>query len=77
MMHAYNKDGIEISVHELDESAVYVKYNSTNSGDAYMKVNPTNDFIGVIFQPQLSSNVTEGGNDVFYQFGNLPLSLFR
>jgi hypothetical protein len=78
LLHAYDDDGSEIEVHELDEVPVYLKYNPTNNGDAYMKKNPSNDFSGVIFQPLLSSNVTEENNNLpFYQFGNLPLSLFR
>ena len=78
LLYAYDDNGSEIEVNKLDEAPVYLKYNSTNNGDAYMKKNPSNDFTGVIFQPLLPSNVTEeNNNSPFYQFGNLPLSLFR
>jgi len=75
VLHAYDRDGSEVEVHVLEDIPVYVKYNSTNNGDAYMKHNPSNDFTGVIFQPLLPTDATEG--DSFHQFGNLPLSLFR
>ena len=55
---------------ELENAAVYIKYNSSDTGDAYMK--PYNGGnVGVIFQVKI-----EGEDNSFYQFGDLPLALF-
>jgi len=52
----------------LNDSPVYLKYNSTENGDCYMK--PYNgEFTGVIYQPKLAD--TE-----FRQFGDFNLATF-
>jgi len=61
--------GEEVDIEGLDDRPVYIKYNSTERGDAYMKPYDGGN-VGVIFQPTLP------GNDPFYQFGDLPLPLF-
>ena len=59
-----------IQINKWDDRAVYLKYNSTQGGDCYMK--PYNgDFVGVIFQPKIKND------DSFYQFGDLPLGTFQ
>eukprot|EP01038_Epipyxis_sp_PR26KG_P015143 gene15143-20395_t len=62
-------DGAAIDQDSLLNKPVYIKYNSTISEDTYMKqYGGENE--GVIFQPLLS-------DQVFRQYGNFPLSLFR
>ena len=52
----------------LDDSPVYLKYNSTENGDCYMK--PYNgEFTGVIYQPKLVDLE-------FRQFGDFNLATF-
>ena len=52
----------------LDDSPVYLKYNSTENGDCYMK--PYNgEFTGVIYQPKLADLE-------FRQFGDFNLQTF-
>lgn len=67
ILNAYDIEGNEIQPLSLSEQTVYVKYNSTNNGDAYMK-DFAGDSTGVIFQA-----IVDGD---FYQFGDLPLFLF-
>ena len=68
-LRAYSDDGAEISVNELSEVQVYIKYNSTDSnGDAYMKKYNGDNFNGVILQVKTDSE--------FYQYGDFPLFLF-
>ena len=62
--------GEEVDVEGMNDRPVYIKYNSTDRGDAYMKTYNGGN-VGVIFQPTLQQ-----GNDPFYQFGDLPLLLF-
>jgi Domain of unknown function (DUF1824) len=63
--------GEELEICSLAETAVYLKYGPQLSGDAYMKAYAGGN-IGVIFQPRLKSQNDED----FFQFGDLPLSLF-
>lgn len=67
ILNAYDNDGNEVQPQSLSEKVVYVKYNSTNNGDAYMK-DFAGDSTGVIFQA-----IVDGE---FYQFGDFPLFLF-
>lgn len=62
--------------HRSQNSPVYIKYNSSDIGNAYMKPHNGN-FSGVIFQPKFDSN--DSGLDIqdFMQFGDLPTGLFR
>jgi hypothetical protein len=59
-----------VDANELENAAVYIKYNSSDTGDAYMKPYKGGN-VGVIFQVKI-----EGEDDSFYQFGDLPLALF-
>lgn len=61
--------GEEVGIDEWNDRPVYIKYNSTDQGDAYMKAYDGGN-LGVIFQPKF------GKDDAFYQFGDLPLTLF-
>ena len=70
---AYDEVSKEVPIETFNSFPVYIKYNSTNSGNAYMKINPSNDFTGVIFQPKFNDTF----KDNFYQFGNLPLKLYH
>lgn len=63
--------GEEIEVSALADTPVYLKYGPQLTGDAYMKAYAGSN-IGVIFQPRLKGQTEEE----FYQFGDLPLSLF-
>ena len=60
----------EIEITALEGTPVYLKYGP-KSGDAYMKAYAGGN-IGVIFQPKLRHQ----SDEVFYQFGDLPLSTF-
>ena len=73
VLNAFDQAGREINVDALNNSAVYIKYNSTDCGNAYMKPSPDEGFAGVVFQPKFS-NPIEG--EFFHQFGNFPLWLF-
>lgn len=67
---AYDDYNEVVEIESLKDIPVYIKYNSSDSGNAYMK--PFNgNFTGVIFQPKISSR------DEFYQFGNIPLAVFK
>lgn len=63
------KTGDEVSIETWNDRPVYIKYNSSDSGNAYMKTYDGGN-IGVIFQPKLNQD------DSFYQFGDFPLTLF-
>lgn len=71
VLYAYDETGAEVSVSsftEQDSRSVYIKFNSTKNGDAYMKeFRPTNN--GVIFQVLI--------NGSFHQHGDFPLFAFR
>ena len=61
----------EIEISSLANEPVYLKYGPALSGDAYMKKYIGGN-VGVIFQPKLKNQSEED----FYQFGDLPLSIF-
>ena len=61
--------GEEVDIDGWNDRPVYIKYNSTDKGDAYMKAYDGGN-VGIIFQPKFKSD------DAFYQFGDLPLTLF-
>ena len=63
------KTGDEASIDDWKDRPVYIKYNSTDNGNAYMKTYDGGN-VGVIFQPKLKQD------DTFYQFGDFPLTLF-
>ena len=63
-----NNDEVDLSM--WDDRPVFIKYNSSDSGDAYMK--PYNgEYFGVLFQPVF------GGDAGFTQYGDFPLFTFR
>lgn len=74
MLRGYDDSGAEVSVEQLNSVPVYIKYNSSNAGDAYMKPFGGN-YTGVIFQPKIQS--MEASTDEFMQFGNFPLSVYK
>ena len=67
---------IETHAAALDDVPVYIKYNSSDGGNAYMKPFPSN-FTGVIFQPKMNISSSSLTETEFYQFGDLPCSLFQ
>ena len=67
----HDTTGEELELSSLEDSAVYLKYGPQTSGDAYMKPYAGGN-IGVIFQPKFKSQSDED----FFQFGDLPLSMF-
>jgi hypothetical protein len=79
LLYAYDQNGKEIHPYELNDSRVYIKYNSSSNGVAVMKDFRDGDNSGVIFQVQLpppsaSETVIKGE---FHQSGDFPLFLFR
>jgi hypothetical protein len=63
----------EVELSSWNDRPVYVKYNSTDNGDAYMK--PYNgEYYGVLYQP-----VMQHAEDsiAFAQYGDFPLLIFR
>lgn len=58
--------GIEVC--DLNDAPVYLKYNSSEGGDCYMKPY-SGEFSGVLFQPVLDDNE-------FRQFGDFHLKIF-
>ena len=64
--------GKQIPIETLDNVPVYIKYNSTMGGDAYMKAYNGGN-VGVTFQPRLKCDAASE----FRQYGDLVLSLFR
>lgn len=71
VIRAVGTNGDEVPIESLKDSPVYLKYNSSDSGDAYMKAYD-GGYIGVILQPRLK----EDDEDAFRQWGDLPLPLF-
>ena len=67
---AYDELGSEVNIKDMAQEPVFIKYNSSANGDAYMKESRS-EFVGVLFQPKLAFNPT-----TFYQFGYAPLELF-
>ena len=61
----------ELEIDALKNLPVYLKYGPALSGDAYMKQYAGGN-VGVIFQPKLRNQK----DDDFFQFGDLPLSIF-
>ena len=80
ILRTYDDAGNEVMTGSLNGVPVYIKYNSSTSGDAYMK--PFDgDFTGVIFQPRLMKIDDELDKvdefTSFKQFGNLPSGIFK
>jgi hypothetical protein len=78
MLRAVNDMNEEVDYQRYLNTSVYIKYNSSDAGNAYMK-EYLGSFVGVIFQPTLSptnnsSNTIDRSG--FQQYGNLPLKLF-
>lgn len=69
-LHCVSDAGASIPAISLQESPVYIKYNSSDPHNAYMKPYKSEGFIGVIFQPVLADGE-------FRQFGDLPLKLYN
>ena len=57
----------------FENDPVYIKYNSTENGNAYMK-KYDGPFVGVIFQPKLKDE--EESSKQFRQYGDLPPAVF-
>lgn len=68
-LRAVNDLNEEIEYTTYDDKPVYIKYNSSDAGNAYMK-SYEGKYFGVIFQPKLLDD------DSFRQYGNFPLNLF-
>ena len=64
--------GKQIPIESLENVPVYIKYNSTAGGDAYMKAYDGAG-VGVTFQPRLKG---DSAGD-FRQYGDLFLALFK
>ena len=64
--------GKQVSIETLNDTPVYIKYNSSMGGDAYMKAYDGGG-VGVTFQPRLKDDTAEE----FRQYGDFVLSLFR
>lgn len=69
ILHAVDENNDSIEISTLNDIPVYLKYNSSDAGSAYMKAYKTSGFVGVIFQPKLS-------DCNFRQYGDLPLQIF-
>lgn len=69
LLKAFNDINVEVDYELLNDFPVYIKYNSSDSGNAYMK-QYNGKFTGVIFQPKLRND------DTFRQYGNIPLNVF-
>lgn len=69
-LRGLNDLGEEVEYTTFDSAeGVYIKYNSTDAGNAYMK-SYAGLYYGVLFQPLLADGD-------FRQYGNFPLTLFR
>jgi len=69
VLRAVDENGLEVPLDKWNDQAVYIKYNSSDRGDAYMK--PYNGgYVGCIFQPKLADGE-------FRQYGDLPLNTLR
>jgi hypothetical protein len=67
-LRAYDDLNEEVDHQRFEQHPVYVKYNSSDYGNAYMKAYSGN-FTGGVFQPKLKDGE-------FRQYGNLPLGVF-
>lgn len=54
---------------------VYIKYTSTENGNAYIKKYDGN-FVGILFQPRLENDHQLQQQVVFRQYGDLPPAIF-
>lgn len=68
VLRAVDEGNVEVPIDAYNDLPVFIKYNSSESGDAYMKPYE-GGYGGVIFQPKLSDGA-------FRQFGDFPLSVF-
>lgn len=68
VLRAVDDTNDEVPIDSLQDAPVYLKYNSSDNGDVYMKPYDGN-FVGVILQPRLHG-------EEFRQWGDLPLMLF-
>ena len=70
ILNAVDTDNQPIDIASLQTLPVYIKYNSSENGNAYMK--PFDgQYSGVIFQPKISNRSD------FFQFGNIPSAIFN
>jgi hypothetical protein len=72
VLRALDANGGEIELDTLSDSPIYIKYNSSEGGDAYCKAY-NGGYAGVIIQPKLKG---DGPDDDFRQYGDFPLALF-
>lgn len=71
VVRIYDDYGNEFNdITKFDDIPVYVKYNSTDNGDCYIK-QYNGEFTGVIFQPKIADD------DEFRQYGDFSLLLFK
>lgn len=75
VLTAMDSNNEDIPYEALQDGAVFIKYNSSDAGNAYMKPHIGN-MTGVIFQPKLHP-LDADQNDEFLQFGDLPTGLYR
>lgn len=68
VLRVVDENNIEVAFDRWNDVSVYIKYNSSENGDAYMKPYE-GGYDGIIFQPKLDDGV-------FRQFGDLPLNVF-
>ena len=68
VLRAVDENNVEVEINRWDNAPVYIKYNSSEGGDAYMKPYE-GGYSGVIFQPVLHDGV-------FRQYGDLPAGLY-
>lgn len=68
VLRAVDESNTEVRIDVYNDVPVFVKYNSSESGDAYMKPYE-GGYGGVIFQPKLDDGE-------FRQYGDFPLSVF-
>jgi len=67
VLRSVDENNLEVEVGRWDEVPVYIKYNSSEGGDAYMKPYE-GGYQGIIFQPLLADGA-------FRQYGDLPVSV--
>ena len=70
---AFDEAGRAVDFELIADRPVYIKYNSSDNGHAYVKSNVNDGFAGVIVQPKFAISI---GEETFFQFGNFPLALF-
>jgi len=68
VLRAVDESNSEVPISSWDHQPVYIKYNSSENGNAYMKPYE-GGYSGCIFQPSLPDGE-------FRQFGDLPLRVF-